>query len=234
MKNKTLEKLLIKLRYNCLWIGYLFQSRFFKKKFTHVIGDSHSLSFKGITSFFVHHIGAVTAYNLNNENSTTHSKEKLQKIIKKINKKLDSVLLVFGEIDSRIHIYLQYRKNKGESTIKELIKATIGRYGLALDELSTKNVPFIVCGVPPAATQKNIYNYPFYASQKKRVEISREFNLKLLEFCRKRGYPFLDISSENQDPKGLISKRSSDDGIHLKKKVIKEAIEKLGIGFRGF
>ena len=85
----------------------LFLSKLYSKPLIHIIGDSHIFSFKEIDLFITHHLGPVTAYNLYSQSSSTKSNAKLCKILTKINRNRDIVVMGFGEIDSRIHIYNQ-------------------------------------------------------------------------------------------------------------------------------
>lgn len=196
-------------------------SRVFNKPLIHVIGDSHVHAFEGNRLFYVHHIGMPTAYNLKNKDSTTNSNKKLFAIINKLNTKLDRVIMVFGEIDCRIHIYNQYKKSNKKVTLSKLIERTISSYGEVLDQLACKGVTFFVCSVPPAAKQKNVYKYPHSAPPKIRSRINKEFNEKLKKFCRNRGYGYIDIYQKVHDKNGFILKKYSVDEIHLNYKIQK-------------
>jgi hypothetical protein len=207
---------------------YFLQSRLLRKTFIHVLGDSHVGAFRSSKIFLVHFIGAATAYNLRQKKSSTHSNKKLFRIIKRIDKKRDTVILVFGEVDCRIHIYYQYRKNKGKYTIDQLIENTILSYGEVLKELSDMGINFFVYGVPPAAKQGNIYKCIFYAPPKKRSEISRKFNGRLKKYCQDKGYKYIDIYSKTCDAEGFIKRQYSvDDGVHLNGKAMKFVISDL-------
>ncbi|MBU2634593.1 MAG: SGNH/GDSL hydrolase family protein [Nanoarchaeota archaeon] len=199
---------------------YFIQSRLFRKKYIHVIGDSHTASFNKNRSFFVHHISHATAHNLIIKHSTSNSNEKFWKIINKISKNRDMVILVFGEIDSRIHIYYQYKKQGMKEPISSLIDKTIERYGVVLEELEKRGISFFVYGIPPANKEGNIYNIPFYASEKKRAEINRVFNDKLRDYCKDRRYKYIDIYPETCNEEGFIKKVYAEDEVHLNKNII--------------
>jgi lysophospholipase L1-like esterase len=182
------------------------------------VGDSHVFSFKEIDLFILHHIGPATAYNLCSQSSSTKSNSKLCKVLRKINKERDIVVLVFGEIDSRIHIYNQYMKHEKAISIPQLIDKTIQNYGKILDQIEKEGFSFLVFGIPPASREGNIYNYPFYADEETRIFISRTFNKKLKQFCAQKNYRYLDIQSRFADSSGLISKAFALDKIHLNEK----------------
>lgn len=98
-------------------------------------------------------------------------------MISKIDKEHDAVMLVFGEIDCRIHIFYQHKKSNGSLSLSELIDRTVSSYGSVLGEVRALGIQLHVYGVPPAAKQENVYNYPDYAPPEVRSEINRQHNL---------------------------------------------------------
>ncbi len=202
------------------------------KPLVHVVGDSHVGPFRGSMPFLAHHLGAATAYNLNKENSSTKSNAKLFKVIKKLGKS-DVVMLSFGEIDCRIHIYYQHKKSNEKYSISDLIDRTIANYGEVMAQLKQRGVNFCVYCVSPATKVGNEYTYPFYGTPEVRSRINRMFNEKLRAFCKQSGYTFIDIYDKVTDKDGLMLKEYSDDDIHLNKKAVKlvraELREKIGI-----
>lgn len=206
-----------------LWqpLYYYFYSRVLNKPLILVIGDSHTRAFEGNKLFVVHHIGPATAYNLKKKRNTTNSREKLFRIVNNLNRKRDIVILVFGEIDCRIHIFNQYKKNSGKFTITQLIEKTISNYGHVLKQLDEMGIIFFVYGIPPAAKQKNVYGYPFYAPPDIRVKIYKEFNERLKEFCKENGYNYIDIQSKVTDEKGFTLNEYADGDVHLNSDIMK-------------
>lgn len=207
-------------------------ARALNKPLIHVVGDSHVVPFQGSMPFLAHHLGAATAYNLNRKNSTTKSNEQLFKVINKLDKK-DIVMLSFGEIDCRIHIYYQHKKSNGKYSIDELIDRAIANYGQVMAQLKERRVNFCVCCVSPATAVGNEYKYPFYGTPEERSQINRMFNEKLRAFCEKNGYAFIDIYDAVTDKDGLMLKEYASDDIHLNKKAVglvrAEMRAKLGI-----
>lgn len=196
-------------------------SLFNNKPLIHVIGDSHTKIFRRSELFVVYHVGPATAHNLNKNNSITNSNKTLFTIIDKINKKRDIVMLVFGEIDCRIHIYNQYKKNNGKFTLTELIDRTIENYGSVLKQLDLMEICFFLYGIPPATTQGNVYGYPFYATPEIHGKIYREFNERLKKFCTKNSYNYMDIYSIVSDENGFVLEEYVADAVHLNSKVVK-------------
>ncbi len=204
--------------HNFLWFLY---SRLSGKPLMHVIGDSHALVFKRKRLFIAHHIGPATAYNLKNEKSTTNSNQKLFALIDKINRKRDMVILTFGEIDCRIHIYNEHRKSNGSSSITSLINGTISNYGDVLERLHLRGVNFLVLSIPPASRREDASGFQFYANPAMRSEISKEFNARLKKFCEGKNYKYIDICSEFSDKDGFIKKEYAADETHISSEVVR-------------
>jgi len=194
-------------------------ARALDKPLIQVIGDSHVVPFRGSMPFLAHHLGAATAYNLNRKNSTTKSNEQLFKVIDKLGKK-DIVMLCFGEIDCRIHIYYQHKKSNEKYSIGELIDRTLSNYGEVMAQLREHGVNFCVYCVSPATEVGNEYKYPFFGTPEIRSQISKMFNEKLRAFCEKNGYVFIDIYGRVADKDGLMLKEYAGDDIHLNKKAV--------------
>jgi hypothetical protein len=190
------------------------------KPLVHVIGDSHVVPFRGSMPFLAHHLGAATAYNLTKKNSTTRSNEQLFKVINKLGEK-DIVMLSFGEIDCRIHIYYQHKKSNGKYSIEELIDRTISNYGEVMAQLKQRGVNFCIYCVSPATNVGNEYKYPYYGTAEVRSQINSMFNEKLRAFCHSKGYKFIDIYDRVADRDGLMLKEYAGDDIHLNRKAVR-------------
>lgn len=189
-------------------------SRLRNKPLIHVIGDSHAKALRGQRLFIVHHLGAATAYNLGKQNSTTKSNEKLFHIVRRLGGR-DVALLVFGEIDCRIHIYYKYMKGGQNRSIGDLIDDTVSNYGEVLKRLGELGLRVFVLGVPPATKVRNEYGYEFYAPPAIHAEINRLFNEKLRSFCEKNGFGYIDVHSGFSDEDGYMLTEYAADEIHL-------------------
>ena len=197
----------------------------------HFIGDSHTTPFNFQPGMVVHHIGQATAHNLGNAESSSDSSRQLSIVLSQIDRKRDFVVMVFGEIDCRVHFYYQFMKQKKKAPLIVLMDATIRNYGTVLDRMKADKWRFAVLGVPPAGKQQNIYKYPFYGSETERVEISRNFNQKLYAFCKKHRYPFIDIWKETADSSGMLKPSFARDEIHLCEKIVPYVAQKLDAAF---
>lgn len=198
------------------------------ERFVHIIGDSHTLAFQHCI-LKVHYLGAVTAYNLVNENSSSGGREKLFKVINSL-KKEETVLLVFGEIDVRIHIYNQYMKKK--VSIEKLINNVIRNYSQVIEEIKEKNFKVGVYNIVPPGPQGNIYNYPYYAKWSLRLKITQMMNEQLKNFCRKNGIFFVDIfdqvvNSQKLSKRSFRRRKYIFDDVHLNDQATKLVIKEL-------
>jgi lysophospholipase L1-like esterase len=226
--------LIFKYPWLCLYnTGLMLRARLFNRAIIHVIGDSHLKPFVFRSPFLLHHISQATAYNLNKENSFSQSKKHLNSFLSEINKKRDVLLLVFGEIDARVHIYLQYKKNNGKISIERMIENTVERYGETIRKL--KNDGFAVCvhGIPPAARENFVSDLPFLGTPEQRSEISREFNKQLGEFCRESSIPYIDVQSISADENGFMNKEYASDEVHLNGKVVLFVRDRIIEAFKG-
>ncbi len=186
----------------------------------HVIGDSHVKPFIFQWGFHVHHISQATAYNLVKDGSFTRSKELLNMFLSRIDRKRDVVFLVFGEIDARVHIYLQYGKSNKTVSLDTLIDATVERYGQAIKKIKEEGFAVSVHGIPPAASKEFITALPFSGKPRERSVISKQFNLKMREYCRSAGVPYVDIQSIASDENGFIKKYYLADEVHCNRRIV--------------
>ena len=186
----------------------------------HAIGDSHVKPFIYRCPFLVHHISQATAHNLVKTGSFTRSSEYLALFLTKVNKQRDVVFLVFGEIDARVHIYLQYGKSGKSVSLETLIDNTVARYGLAIQRIKDEGYAVCIHGIPPAASKEFITALPFAGNARERSGISRVFNEKLEAFCRSIDVPYVDIQSIASDQSGFIKKYYLADEVHCNSRIV--------------
>jgi lysophospholipase L1-like esterase len=219
---------LFKYPWLCLYNTCLFlKAKLFNSPIVHVIGDSHVRPFVFKSPFLVHHISQATAYNLTKDNSFSQSKKYLNSFLPRIDRERDVLLLIFGEIDARVHIYLQYRKNDGKISIEKIIDATVEKYGETIRRLRDDGFAVCVHGIPPAARKRFVSNLPFLGTPEQRGEISSMFNKKLGEFCQQNGIPYIDVQSVSADENGFIKKQYVADEVHLNGKIVPFARERI-------
>jgi len=216
---RLLYELLLKIR-----------ARLFNLSLIHVIGDSHVKSYVMKSPFIVHHIYEATAHNIDKINSSSRSKQQIDDIISRLDRKRDVVLMVFGEIDARIHIYYQHEKQGKKKSINQLIDDTVADYMGKIARIKDSGIDTCVYGITPASRMKeNTFNYPFYGTPDQRSRISRSFNEKLKNDCQRRHIPFIDIQSVAATEDGFIKDEYRLDEIHLNTRIVpftRNAIEK--------
>ena len=192
----------------------------------YIVGDSHQHAFEFNSLFTCKTIGAATAHNLK-KISTNNSNKKLFDIVNSINKEKDIIILVLGEIDCRIHIYYQFKKQGEKLTLLDLIQKTICNYGEVMLQIKDIGIKFVICGIPPAGWELNLNHYPYYASPETHSQIYYYFNQELKAYCKALGYPFLDIYSKTVGPDGHITPEYAEDQVHLNLKAQPLLIELL-------
>ncbi len=191
------------------------QRRLMRRPVVHAIGDSHTHVLRGISPFVVTWLGSATAFNLGKPGSSTGSSGKLEAALRAVDKSRDVVLLVLGEIDTRIHVYLQYVRRGGACSFEQIIDEIIERYGAVILRLASQGYKVVVQSVPAVPRQGNIYDVEHYADDAKRAVIVRVFNEALSRWCRDHGVDYLDLYSVVSDERGFILDGLTDDGTHL-------------------
>ena len=215
----------------CFNVLLKLKARLFNTCIIHTIGDSHVMPFIYRCPFLVHHISQATAHNLVRAGSFTRSSEYLALFLTRVNKKRDVVFLVFGEIDARVHIYLQYGKSGKTVSLETLIDNTVARYGLAIQRIKDEGYAVCIHGIPPAASKEFITALPFAGKARERSEISRVFNDKLRAFCRSIEVPYVDIQSIASDQNGFIKKYYLADEVHCNGRIVPFTRENIAVAF---
>jgi lysophospholipase L1-like esterase len=150
-----------------------------------------------------------------------------------VNKQRDIVFLVFGEIDARVHIYLQYGKSGKTVDIETLIDNTVARYGTAIQRIKDDGYSVCIHGIPPAASKEFITALPFAGNARERSEISRIFNEKLRAYCEKVDVAYVDIQSIASDRNGFIKKYYLADEVHCNSRIVPFTRKMIAAAFRG-
>jgi hypothetical protein len=189
-----------------------------------VLGDSHGSIYQSEEDqlSFVP-LGSVTIYNLLKDDA--HSKI-LRETLDRMDPDKDIPIIVLGEVDCRIHVYLQH-KNTGRS-ILDLVWDTTNKYMKVAEYLLDRGFEMVAHGIPPATIQDNIFNYPFYADLKTRRKINLLYNVALAGACVLTKTPFFNVYTGYADREtGLISKEVSEDGCHISPKtgIIKKFVK---------
>ncbi len=216
-----------------------------------VIGDSHSVFFSGqdflsykklkygittgcqsMPAFKNYHLGAVLAYNSMKENSTTNTLNKTKFLIKNSYiKKGDIVVLSFGEIDIRVHLFKRVEKDEnGEFNLQSMndeIEAILKNYLEYIKMLQNEEMKVITWG--PVASQNDSvpkdFLLPSIGSEHDRNLATKIFNEKLEELSHKNGFVFCSIFNKLVDDKLNTKTQYYVDGYHLGTKAIPLMVE---------
>jgi lysophospholipase L1-like esterase len=179
-----------------------------------VLGDSHRVMFPENDNFRHVDISLATAYNLGNPKSKYGSNVRLMKAIETVTPE-ETVIMTFGEIDCRGHIYKHHIKQN--KPINVIIDKTIERYGTVLNDLRNRGIKIIVCGIPPPGHQDNILAFEYF-SMEERPYVYKQFNSALRVFCEKNNYKYLDIYSKTVGEDGFTQPEYAADEVHLSTK----------------
>lgn len=192
----------------------------------YVVGDSHAFSFTN-PKFELLYLGPTPAHNLGKKNSSSKSREKLIEKLSLIKDKKKPLIFVFGEIDTRIHFYYQYMKNRKRVPLAKFIEATVANYTRILKDSKKKRFNVAVFNVVPSGDQPNIYAYEYYADKETMIYMTAKFNKILKDWCKKNDVLFIDIFSKLSPTSGKREKKYVLDRIHFNPRVAKLVIDYL-------
>lgn len=172
-------------------------------------GDSHIYLFKGHEEIQINHIGAATAYNLANQNSSTEAPSYIFNKLSLMNHRTDVVLLCFGEIDIRAHVVKRCQRT-GES-IRAVVKDVAQKYIDFAQQITQIGFRVIIYGGYGAGTD-NIS----YGSAKERNYAAFYFNKHLAEVSRSNNIGYFSLHKYFQDDIRLrTNHKFLADGFHL-------------------
>lgn len=213
------------------------------KTVLHCIGDSHASFFSGsdvmqpvfpdvarnyIPCFRSYRVGAATAYNLVKEKSQSKGREKVFEILNSIEKGSE-VLLVFGEIDCRVHVLSQVEKQNG--TIDVVVEKIVDRYVTFAKEVKEKGYKVSLWGVIGSTDHVGSFGkeheYPAVGSMVERNKVTKLFNEKLEKKAKKFGLGFVSIFDSLVNKEFVTNKTFYTDEVHLSQKVMLLAIKKI-------
>ena len=217
--------------------------KIYKSKSIIVIGDSHTdifsfnkyknkmiiygnnidnpnshIYFNYHKNFITYHLGAVTAFNSNNKNSSTGCLNKVKFLINNNFIPPKSVCIcVFGEIDCRVHV--QRQAEKQGISIERNIEQIIENYLHFLKYLVNNNLNIVVYApIPSQPDNINIDSmFPRFGTQLERNKITKIFNQKLKEKCIANNYKFVSLF-ENLINEDFTTKQeflNKNDFVHL-------------------
>lgn len=183
----------------------------------HILGDSHTSVFEG----FIISAHYVTAYNL-------YDKGIVQEYIKVLNG--GKLVLIFGELDCRMHIYNKCIEHK--TTFEQGVDETIESYGRVLSFLKERNVDFAVFNVVPSGIWNRRKSFDGYliAPHDERGLIHRLYHDRFNKYCF--NYKVIDLWDEILDTEsGHTKSEFLVDEVHLNKSALPIIIKRLSKAF---
>ena len=107
-------------------------------------GDSHVQLFEDCDEIEVNHVGASTAYNLAEHDSSTRGRRNVLSRLSCMNSDSEAVLLCFGEVDIRANV-IKYCYQKGLS-IDECVESIVDRYVSFASEIASRGFKVFIYG----------------------------------------------------------------------------------------
>lgn len=193
------------------------------------IGDSHIGVFEGSPEVVIHYVGPTTAYQLMNPKSTSEGGKKVYEFLAtNCQYKKGTIILSFGEIDCRLHIYRHHMETG--KPISLLIAYTVANYARFIVHLEKFNFGRLaILGVPPVGTYPNSLNLVHFAARPLRADITRRFNNLMARVCNKAGWSYLDLYPLCSDEDGFMKDDLAQDDVHCKKTIAPQLLNALAV-----
>lgn len=172
-------------------------------------GDSHVKIFEGCNGIEVNHVGASTAYNLVEENSSTGGRRQVLSRVCRMNPMTEAVLLCFGEVDVRSNV-IKYCYQKRLS-IEGCVDEVVDRYMSFASEIASRGFKVLVYGGYGAGGDRNSVG-----SDRERNYAAKCLNSSLSVKCVEHGFVYFSLHDALLDEECLETDSSFLlDGFHL-------------------
>lgn len=176
---------------------------------TYVVGDSHSLEFKGIPNCQTHHFRTHTMHRIGRDGLSGLNLTQLGV------REGQAVVFAFGEIDARCHIGKQ--RDKFNRSLDEIIDTLVSNYihTIALNRNLYSDLTCIIYSVTPPAYHIYDPTMPQWGTIEDRIAITKQLNQRLAEACHEMGFYFLDVYQDYADSQGSLVVELSDGNVHI-------------------
>jgi hypothetical protein len=131
-------------------------------------------------------------------------------------------ILVYGEVDSRCHIYKQIEIGRNED---DIINELVTKYFETIKNniINYKNI--IIVGIVPPLTQENFdkefankwMKLPLNGTNEERLRYRNKINKKLQEFCIEHNYVYFAPYDFYEDKHQFLKYELSDLNVHIEK-----------------
>jgi len=153
-------------------------------------------------------IGAATAYQAEKHFKTIQN---ILTTLPEFDKKEDTLLLVFGEVDIRQHVYQQSRQQN--RVLPDIVKEVARRYLTAVLGLVEKEFKIALYGCSGSWLMKNLIILNKHGTVKNRNKATFVFNNCLKEFCEQHSIPYVSVFNESVDKNWMTDIRYMDAGV---------------------
>ena len=137
-------------------------------------------------------INAPTAYHAEKHIATV---KRVLNEVGSFDKANDIVLLVFGEVDMRMHVYQQVTKQK--KSMDDIVNEIANRYLKAVFILLNEKFNIALYGcIASWIWSDDGENRTMYGTTKQRNQATRLFNTRLMDFCKEHCLPYLSVFDE--------------------------------------
>jgi hypothetical protein len=206
------------------------------------IGDSHASFFSGYDVilplspetrnrypiFEAYRLGATLAYNMKKYNTSSRGKERFLDLLETKVPQQSTILMIFGEIDCRVHIVKQAIERKLE--IREIVKETVNEYFDFILEIKSKGYEIMLWNVVPtscSSTQNK--EYPNNGTLEERTQATICFNENIKILCNKNSIRFVSIYNLLVDERGVMKTKYFKDGVHLSQNAMTILLRELNL-----
>lgn len=168
-------------------------------------------------------VGPTTAYNLVKEGSTTQGREKLFATVEKLPKN-SRVMLVFGEIDCRLHLLKQARLQ--ERSVEDVVNECVDRYFSVFLEIKDIKYSPIAWHVTPTLDSDHL-DFPAFGTWQERLEVTKMFNARLSKLAEENTIPVITIFNKLLNEDGTVKGEYFQDAIHLNQLAMPYVLEEV-------
>ena len=177
-----------------------FDDCFWQNRVSYSFGDSHSQIFSLLPQVKRFPLNAPTAFNIFKIGSTSRSREIIENALKKAKQKPTTIILTFGEIDIREHVFNQAIEQV--KPVREIIFSVIENYFSMISRLVSDGYEVIVNG-PHAVGQ-----FKGFPSELEKQLACSFFNFLLNEKCKSIDVKYVTLFDKVVD---LLSMRKREE-----------------------
>lgn len=186
-----------------------------------VIGDSHSQVIQSSAGVLIRHIGPVTLHRIKDQTEMIRSALTLAPRLRFIAfprlSKNSIIVLSFGEIDIRVHVAKQAKKQGREprQLVDELVNGAVKLVSFVHAEFGCK---VVFMAIPPPSSDFNDPKYPNSGTLHSRVSLVNYFNEQLNQELASRAVlraKLLNINELHSRSDGSMKPEHSDGTVHF-------------------